>query len=95
MIVTRENVEQVAELAKLNLTEDEKDKMAVEMEKMLLFVGKLDELDTSNTKPMEQVVEIKNVFREDKAIKFLDRDQILGSAPTVENGCFKVPRVVE
>jgi len=95
MKVTRDIIEHVANLARLNLTEEEKDKMTSEMENIISYVDKLNELDTSNVKPMEHVIPIKNVFREDKVDKSYDRDKILANAPSHEDGCFKVPKVVE
>jgi aspartyl-tRNA(Asn)/glutamyl-tRNA(Gln) amidotransferase subunit C len=95
MALEQNVIDQLAESSKLYLTEDEKKKISAEMENIILFVNKLNELDTSNTKPMYQVVEMKNIFREDSVKNILDRDKILENAPSVENGCFKVPRVVE
>ena len=95
MKVTRDIIEHVANLARLNLTEEEKDKMTSEMENIISYVDKLNELDTSNVKPMEHVIPIKNVFREDKVDKSYDIDRILANAPSQEDGCFKVPKVVE
>jgi aspartyl-tRNA(Asn)/glutamyl-tRNA(Gln) amidotransferase subunit C len=95
MALERNIIDQIAELSKLHLTEDEKENISAEMENMVLFANKLNELDTSNTMPMYQIVEVKNVFREDNVKKIFDRDKLLQNAPSVENGCFKVPRVVE
>lgn len=95
MKVTRETIEHVAGLARLNITETEKDKLTLEMENILSWVDKLNELDTSGVKPMEHVIPLKNVLREDKVEKSYDRDIMLANAPSHEDGCFKVPKVVE
>lgn len=95
MKFTEQTVKRISELAKLNLTENEEEKAIIEMKKILLFMEKLDDLDTSNVKPMEQVIDIKNVFREDRVEKSLDRDKLLENAISKEDGCFKVPKVVE
>lgn len=95
MKVTREVIEHVAGLARLNLTEQEKERLTAEMAEVISYVDKLNELDTADVKPMEHVIPMKNVLREDKAAKSLDRDKILANAPSHEDGCFKVPKVVE
>ncbi len=95
MKVNRETIEHVAELSRLNLTETEKERLTSEMEKIISYVDKLNELDTSDVKPMEHVIPIRNVLREDKTEKSYDREKILANAPFREDGCFKVPKVVE
>ncbi|HHW30422.1 MAG TPA: Asp-tRNA(Asn)/Glu-tRNA(Gln) amidotransferase subunit GatC [Clostridiaceae bacterium] len=95
MKIGRENIEELADLSKLNLTEEEIELMVHDMNNVLLFINKLDELDTSNVEPMDQVVVLKNVFREDEVISTFDRERLLKGAPSIEDGCFKVPRVVE
>lgn len=95
MKVTRETIEHVANLARLNLTESEKDSLTVKMGDILSWVDKLSELDVSDVKPMEHVIPIWNVLREDEVSPSTDRGKILANAPMSENGCFKVPKVVE
>jgi aspartyl/glutamyl-tRNA(Asn/Gln) amidotransferase, C subunit len=95
MKVTRETIEHVASLARLNLTEDEKESLTSKMGDIISWVDKLNELDTSGVKPMEHVIPLKNVFREDAVKKSYDREKVLANAPVKENGCFKVPKIVE
>ena len=95
MKVTRETIQHVADLARLNLTETEKERLTSDMEKIISYVDKLNELDTSGILPMEHVIPIRNVLREDKVEKSYDREKILANAPLSEDGCFKVPKVVE
>ena len=95
MKVNKETIEHVANLARLNLTEQEKEKLTTEMESIISYVDKLNELDTSEVLPTAHVIPVKNVFREDKAEKSYDREKILANAPSAEDGCFKVPKVVE
>lgn len=95
MRVTKETIEHVANLARLNLTEQETEKLTVEMAEIISYVDKLNELDTSDISPTAHVIPINNVFREDIAEKSFDRDKILANAPSAEDGCFKVPKVVE
>ncbi|MGI6778343.1 MAG: Asp-tRNA(Asn)/Glu-tRNA(Gln) amidotransferase subunit GatC [Acetivibrionales bacterium] len=95
MKVTKDTMEHVANLARLDLSEHEKKKLASEMESIISFMKKLSELDTSNVKPMEHVMPISNVLREDRVKKSYERDKILANAPDSKDGCFKVPKVVE
>lgn len=95
MKVTRQTIEHVANLARLNLTEEEKERLTKEMAGILEYVDKLDELDTSDVVPKEHVIPIRNVFREDRVERSYDREKILANAPWSDDGCFKVPKVVE
>lgn len=95
MKVTKQTIEHVAKLSMLNLSEEEKERFTKEMEKIVSYVEKLNELDTSDVKPREHVIPMKNVFRQDKVKQSYDRDSMLGNAPSSENGCFRVPKVVE
>lgn len=95
MKVTRETIEHVANLARLNLTEAEKIKMTAEMQEIISYVDKLNELDTTGIQPTSHVKPIYNVFREDIVLESYERDKILANAPSQENGCFKVPKIVE
>jgi aspartyl-tRNA(Asn)/glutamyl-tRNA(Gln) amidotransferase subunit C len=93
--ITRETIEHVANLARLNLSESEKEKLTSEMGSILTYVDKLNELDTKSIQPTSHVLPVKNVFREDKTEKSFEREKILSNAPSQEDGCFKVPKVVE
>ncbi|MCX7923802.1 MAG: Asp-tRNA(Asn)/Glu-tRNA(Gln) amidotransferase subunit GatC [Clostridia bacterium] len=95
MKITKETIQHVANLARLNLTEQEKEKLTYEMENIISYVDKLNELDTSGIEPTAHVLPVKNVFREDKTKKSFDREKILANAPSQEDGCFKVPKIVE
>lgn len=95
MKITKETIEHVANLSRLNLTEEEKEKLTFEMADILTYVDKLNELDTTGVEPTQHVLSIKNVFRKDISGTSYDREKILSNAPSGENGCFKVPKVVE
>lgn len=95
MKITRETVDYVANLARLNLTEDEELKMIEDLDKILSHVDKLNELDTTGVEPTAHILPIRNVFREDVVQDSYDRDILLSNAPVQENGCFKVPKIVE
>ena len=95
MKITKEQVEHVANLARLNLTEEEKELMIKDMEAIIDFANQINELDISNINPTAHVIPINNVFREDVVKPSIDREELLSNAPNKENGCFSVPRIVE
>lgn len=94
-IINDEIIEYVGILAKLELSEEEKRAAKEDMEKMLQYVDKLNELDTKDVEPMTHIFPIHNVFREDIVINGDDRENILANAPKCKDGAFQVPRTVE
>lgn len=93
--VTKEIIEHIADLARLNISEAEKEKFTLEMEKIISYVDKLNELDTTDVKPMEHVIPIRNILREDVVTGSFDREKLMENAPSQEEGCYKVPKVME
>ncbi len=95
--ITKKDVEYVAKLARLELKEKEKEKFTKQLDKILKFMDKLNELDTKDIKPLAHILPLKNVWREDKKKKSLTRGQLLSNAPEVdkEGKFFKVPKVIE
>lgn len=88
-------IEYVAILAKLELSLDEKEEAQRDMGRMLDYIEKLNELDTSGVEPLSHVFPVNNVFREDVVTNGNDRDAILANAPECKDGAFKVPKTVE
>ena len=82
-------------LAQLELTEEEKEKAARDMEQMLDYVDKLNELDTENVEPMTHIFPIHNVFREDEITNGDDREAMLFNAPAKKEGQYQVPKTIE
>jgi len=95
MKISKDDVKYVANLARLNVTEAEADKLAIEMESIITFADMLAELDTSNIEPTNHAIKMENVFRDDIITGSFDRDLLLENAPSKEAGCFSVPKVVE
>lgn len=95
MKITKEQVEHVANLARLQLKEEEKEWLTRDMANILEFADQLNELDISNVEPTAHVIPIQNVFREDAAEPSMNREELLKNAPSKENGCFYVPKIVE
>ncbi len=95
MKISREQIEHVANLARLNLTEEEKQRFTTDMEAIITFADQLNELDIKEIEPTAHVIPIQNVFRKDEAKPSFDRDALLANAPSKADGCFSVPKVVE
>ena len=95
MILSREQVEQVAFLARLELTDEEKDTLTDRLNQILENFTKLQELDTDAVEPTSHVIPVENVFREDKARPSLSVEDVLSNAPEAQDDCFAVPRIVE
>ena len=98
--VTVQDVERVAELARLKLTPEETEHMLGDLNAILDYVAELNELDTSGIAPMAQVSEIgqdagAGVFRPDLRLPSLDRAVVLHQAPETDEVFFKVPKVIE
>ncbi|WP_044642008.1 Asp-tRNA(Asn)/Glu-tRNA(Gln) amidotransferase subunit GatC [Risungbinella massiliensis] len=95
MAINQEQVERVAALARLKLTEAEKEQFTEQLNKILQFADKLNELDTENVEPTSHVLPMKNVMREDEVRESLDREKVLQNAPDQQDGMFRVPAVFE
>ena len=89
-VISDETMEYVGILAKLELKDEEKESARQDMQKMLDYVEKLNELE-----PMTHIFEMGNVFREDEVTNGDDRDAMLANAPEVKEGQYKVPKTVE
>lgn len=95
MKITLETVEYVAGLARLNLSEKEKEIMSSQMGDILDYMDKLNSIDTIGVPPLEHVEHMTNIFREDVVKDSFDREQILANAPDKDAGAFRVPKIVE
>lgn len=94
MSISIKDVEHIALLARLDLSEEEKEKFAGQLSHILEHAGKISQLDLANVPPTAHAVPLKNVFREDVAGSPLTRDEVLANAPKRENGAFVVPKIV-
>lgn len=94
MALHRENVANLARLAKLRLSDAELDEIAPQLESILRFVEKLSELNTDGVEPMTTALDVTGVLRDDVATESLAREQVLGLAPAADEECFRVPPVL-
>lgn len=95
MQITDETIEYVGILAKLELSEEEKEQAKKDMTDMLDYVGKLNELDTEGVSPMSHTFAVNNVFREDVVTNGDDRENMLKNAPEQKDGAYKVPKTFD
>lgn len=95
MKVTQKDLETVASLSRLRISEEERPEVLSQLDKFLTYVDNLQQLDTSNVEPTTYALPMKNVFRADVVKPSLDRELALSNAPLKEDGYFKVPRVLE
>ena len=93
--ISDETIEYVGILAKLELSDEEKEKAKKDMGEMLDYIDKLNELDTSSIEPMSHVFSISNVFREDVVTNGDDRENILKNAPEKNEESFIVPKTFD
>lgn len=94
MTISVKDVEHVAMLARLELTEDEKKMYTEQLNAILEYMEKLKEVDTSNVPPTAQVLPLYNVLRGDEVCPSMDREDVVRNAPHQENGQFRVPKIV-
>lgn len=92
-MITIKDVEHVAKLARLELTEDEKELYTKQLGDVLKYVDQMNEVDTCNVKPMTQVIDFVNVMREDKVVYEQTKEELMANAPEEEDGFFKVPKI--
>lgn len=93
-IISDETMEYVGILAKLELSEEEKTQAKKDMEIMLDYIDKLNELDTTGVEPMSHVFPVHNVFREDVVTNGDGSADTLANAPVKKDGGFKVPKTI-
>ena len=95
MKLTRAQVEHVAQLARLGLTDEEKEALASELSSILEYIDQLEQLDTSSIAPTAQVGELVDVMREDEVKPSLDVEEALANAPSRDGNYFRVRAMQE
>jgi len=94
MKISPEEVKHVADLARLEMTPEEVESMTRQLDGILSYVAKLNELDTEGVQPTTHAISIVNVFREDQVKPSLDREDVLANAPQQDGASFVVPKVI-
>jgi len=93
--ITREEVDYVAHLARLNLREEEKGKFTSQLNDILLYMEMLNKIDTSDVKPVTHAISLSNAFRDDVVKESIGNKMALANAPDEMGNCFRVPKVIE
>ncbi len=92
--ISREQVLHVAKLARLAVTDEEVDRLTVQLAAVLEHAADVSALDTTGVAPTNHPVPLLNVLREDTVVPSLDQDEVLAQAPAAEDGRFKVPPIL-
>ncbi len=93
--LNKKDIENVANLSRLQLSEDEKDKLIVHINRLLENFGELAELNTDGVEPTSHTIPVFNVFRKDEVKPSVPVEDVISNGPQVADNCFVVPRVVE
>lgn len=93
--ISKDEVRQIARLARLSPSEEEIDRLTREMDSILGYFERLNELDTTGIEPTSHAVEVTWPFREDQVLPSLPVDEVLGNAPDQGRGMFRVKKVIE
>ncbi len=94
MAVSKKDVEYIAMLAKLSFSDAEKEKMTAELNTILKYVEKLNEIDTTHVEPLQNINERINVLRDDVPTGSISNEEALKNAPDFQDRFFKVPKVI-
>lgn len=95
MKISSREVEYVAHLARLQISEGEKDKFTSQLNDILLYIDKLNELDTKGVDPMSHAIGVTNAFREDNVLDSIGTENSLANAPDARGEFFRVPKVID
>ncbi len=94
MKISKKEVEHVARLARLSLTDEELNRMTGQLDNILSYVEKLEELDTDNIVPTTHVFSLSNAFREDVIKESLSQEEAVKNGPQQDGEMFQVPRII-
>ena len=93
-MINKKEVEYVAKLAKLEFNEEEKEKFTSQLNSILEYFKKLNELDTEKVEPTAYVISMPNLLNEDEVKASLPQDEVLSNSKYIKKGYFKVPKIM-
>jgi aspartyl-tRNA(Asn)/glutamyl-tRNA(Gln) amidotransferase subunit C len=93
--ITKEQIQHIAVLSRLNLSEEEKDLFGSQLSSILDYMDQLNELDTRETEPTSHVLSLSNVMRDDILTSSLPGEEALKNAPSRSQNFYRVPRIIE
>ena len=94
MSVSKTEVEKIADLARLHISENDKEKYTVQLNMILEYMDQLNKVDTSDVEPLSHPFELTNIFREDEVQPSLPVEEALKNAPDKSGNYLKVPKVI-
>jgi aspartyl-tRNA(Asn)/glutamyl-tRNA(Gln) amidotransferase subunit C len=94
MKLDRSQIQNVARLARLELSEKEEEEFSRQLSDIIEYVEKINQLDTGQVDAADHIVPLNNVFREDTPVPSIERDEIEKTAPSFARGHFVVPRIL-
>ena len=95
MSITSADIDKIANLAKLDLSEAEREKFASQLSDIISYVEKLNQLDTKDVEPLAHVNDLMNVYREDESRPSMDKEDVFKNSPQNDNEFFLVPKVIK
>ena len=95
MKISKEEVEYVAHLARLEFSAEEVEKFTLQLDKILSYIDKLNQADTTGVEPMTHAIPTANAFREDVVAPSLSNEAAVANGPEIRGGSFRVPKVIE
>lgn len=95
MKIDENDIQKVARLARLELSGEEREEFSKQLNGIIEYVEKINELDTSGVKPADHIVELSNVFREDSVQKSIAPAELEKMAPVFRNGHIVVPKIID
>ena len=95
MAIDVRTIERTAELSSLYIADEEKEKYAAQLNDIVSYVEKINQLDTSNVKATDHIAELKNIFRADVVIPSMDIDELKKIAPEFDRGHIVVPKIID
>lgn len=95
MKINENQIIKTAKLARLELSESEREEFSKQLNDIIEYVEKINELDTANVKPADHITEVSNVLRDDRVKRSIDKKGIEQNAPEFTDGFFVVPKIIE
>jgi aspartyl-tRNA(Asn)/glutamyl-tRNA(Gln) amidotransferase subunit C len=95
MQVTDEMIANLASLSRLRFNAEEKEEIKKDLQRMISFVEKLNEVDTAGVEPLLHMTDATNVYRQDELAGSMPKEQALANAPVADDNYFKVPKVIK
>ena len=94
MGLTLADVQKIASLARLRITDQEAETLAAQLAQVITYIEQLNEVDTEGVEPMAHAIEQVNVLAEDAVRDSFPREQMLRNAPSCDDECYRVPPVL-